>query len=479
MAAEPTGAEATGASPSTTAAADRAPTGRHRVVIVGGGFGGLFAAKFLRRAPVEVRLLDHTNHHTFQPLLYQLATGILSEGAVAPPLREVLRRQRNIEVDLLHVTGFDLQGRTVAAVPPVGPALTIPYDSLIVAAGATGSYFDHDEFAQYAPGMKTVDDALELRARIFGAFEMAELEEDPERQRAWLTFAVIGAGPTGVEMAGQIAELSRRSLRRNFRRIDPASARVLLFDGGEEPLATFGDRLCAIATREIERTGVELRMRSRVTDVTPDAIVVQGPDGEQRLDCHVKVWSAGVQASPLARLLAEATEAETDRAGHIAVQPDCTLPGHPEVFAIGDMMSLNGLPGVAEVAMQSGIHAARTIERRLGGDTASKPFVYRDLGSMATIARFRAIVSFKGIKVGGFIGWVMWAFVHLTFLTGFKNRGIALFKWISSFVGTARDERTITIQQASARIIAMRARVRPGEEDLSRFVTERDQPSSG
>jgi NADH dehydrogenase len=436
----------------------------HRVVIVGGGFGGLFAAKFLRRTPVEVTLIDKTNHHTFQPLLYQMATGVLSTGAVAPPLRQVLRKHRNVSVELADVTGFDLQARTVTAVRPLGPPLLVPYDSLIVAAGATGSYFGHDEFSRFAPGMKTVDDALELRARIFGAFEMAELEEDPEAQRVWLTFAVIGAGPTGVEMAGQIAELSKRALKDNFRRIDPASARVLLFDGGKQPLATFGDELCAKARREIERTGVELRMETRVTDVKPEAIVVQGPDGEERVPCHTKVWSAGVQASPLGAKLAEATGAGTDRAGHVEVLPDCTLPGHPEVFVVGDMMALNGLPGVAEVAMQSGIHAARTIKRRLHGDATPKDFTYRDLGSMATISRFRAIVSFKGIKVGGFIGWLMWAFIHLTFLTGFKNRWITLFKWLGAFIGSSRDERTITMRQVSGRLMAMRADVKPGEE---------------
>ncbi|HXW59263.1 MAG TPA: NAD(P)/FAD-dependent oxidoreductase [Solirubrobacteraceae bacterium] len=445
---------------------------RHRVVIVGGGFGGLFAAKFLRRVPVDVTLIDRTNHHLFQPLLYQLATGILSEGSVAPPLREVLRKHRNVRVELAEVTGFDLQAKTVTASRPLGSALTVPYDSLIVAAGAQGSYFGHDEFCRFAPGMKTIDDALELRARIFGAFEMAELEEDPEVQNTWLTFAVIGAGPTGVEMAGQIAELSRRSLKKNFRHIDPASAQVLLFDGGEEPLATFGDKLCTKATSEIERVGVQLRMRTRVTDVTPDAIVVDGPSGQERIACHTKVWSAGVQASPLAKALAEATGAGTDRAGHIEVLPDCTLPGHPEVFVVGDMMSLNRLPGVAEVAMQGGIHAARTIKRRLGGDTSSKQFVYRDLGSMATIARFRAIVDFKGLKVGGFIGWLMWAFIHLTFLTGFKNRWIALFRWLGSFIGNSRDERTITMQQVAARIIAMQAGVSPSEESISRYMDE-------
>ncbi|HTR72895.1 MAG TPA: NAD(P)/FAD-dependent oxidoreductase [Solirubrobacteraceae bacterium] len=453
-----------------------ADSDRHRVVIVGGGFGGLFAAKFLKRAPVEVTLIDRTNHHTFQPLLYQLATGILSEGSIAPPLREILRRHRNVTVELADVNAFDLKARTVTAARLLGPPLTVPYDSLIVAAGATHSYFGHDDFAPLAPGLKTVDDALELRGRIFGAFEMAELEEDPQARRTWMTFAVIGAGPTGVEMAGQIAELSRRSLKHNFHRIDPADARVLLLDAAATPLATFGEKLSAKAARAIERTGVELRMHSRVIDVTTDAIVVEGPHGEERLGCHTKVWAAGVQASPLGALLARAADVETDRAGRIEVEPDCTLPGHPEVFVVGDLMALNGLPGVAEVAMQSGIYAARTIKRRVAGGRAgtAKPFVYRDLGSMATISRFQAIVSFKGLKVGGFVGWLMWAFVHLTFLTGFKNRWIALFKWLSAFVGSSRDERTITMQQVSARIVAMRAGVRPGEESLSRYVEDRD-----
>jgi len=363
----------------------------------------------------------------------------------------------------------------VTAARPLGVPLVIAYDSLIVAAGAQGSYFGHDEYTSMAPGMKTIDDALELRARIFGAFEMAEQEQDPELKKTWLTFAVIGAGPTGVEMAGQIAELSRRSLKDNFRTFDPASARVLLFDGGEKPLASFGDRLSGKATKELERVGVELHMQSRVTDIKPGVITVQGADGEQSVACHTRVWAAGVQASPLALALAQASGAGSDRAGHVEVLEDCTLPGHPEVFAIGDMMSLKGLPGVAEVAMQSGIHAARTIKRRIAGDDAAKPFVYRDLGSMATISRFRAVVSFKGIKVGGFIGWVMWAFVHITFLTGFKNRWTALGKWLTSFVGSARDERTITMQQASARIVAMQAGVKVGEEDLSRFVEKREE----
>jgi NADH dehydrogenase len=303
--------------------------------------------------------------------------------------------------------------------------------------------------------MKTIDDALELRGRIFGAFEMAEVAVDDGARREWLTFAVIGGGPTGVEMAGQVAELSRRALKRNFRSIDPATARVLLFDGGDEILAMFGDRLSGKATKELERLGVELHLKSRVTDVTRDGIVVSGPNGEERFACRTKVWAAGVQGSPLGRMLAEASGAQTDRAGRVQVEPDCSLKGHPEVFVVGDLMALDRLPGVAEVAMQSGIHAAQMIKRRIHGDAAAHPFRYRDLGSMATVARFRAIVSFKGIRVAGFIGWLMWAFVHITFLTGFKNRLTALFHWAVTFLGRARDERTITWRQISGRLVAM------------------------
>jgi NADH dehydrogenase len=358
----------------------------------------------------------------------------------------------------------------------MGAPLELGYDSLIVATGAAGSYFGHDEYSLVAPGLKTIDDALELRARIFGAFEMAELVDDEDARRAWLTFAVVGGGPTGVEVAGQITELARRSMKRNFRRIDPTSLRVVLFDAGDAILATFGTKLSGRAEKTLTRIGVEVRTHSLVTGMTHSDITVKGPNGEETMPCHVKVWAAGVTASPLAAMLAEATGAETDRAGRIEVLPDCSLPGHPEVFAIGDMMALNKLPGVAEVAMQSGIHAAWTIKRRVKSGGESKPFKYRDLGSMASIARFSAVVDFKGIRVSGFIGWLMWVFVHLTFLTGFKNRFVALVKWFSSFVGHRRDERTISIQQGSARVIAAGAGIRPGEEDLSRLVAERPDP---
>jgi NADH:ubiquinone reductase (H+-translocating) len=447
---------------------------RHRVLIVGGGFGGLFAAKFLRRAPVDVTLVDRTNHHLFQPLLYQVATAILSEGAVAPPLRQVLHKHRNVMVQLADVTAIDLDRRVVTAVRPIGPPLELGYDSLIVATGATGSYFGHDEYAPFAPGLKTIDDALELRARIFGAFELAELEEDDDARRAWLTFAVVGGGPTGVEIAGQITELAHRSLQDNFRRIDPATLRVLLFDAGPGVLANFGTKLSHKAEHSLRRIGVEIHTGTRVTGITHRDITVEGADGPETIPCHVKVWAAGVTASPLAKMLAEATGSSTDRAGRIEVLPDCSLPGHPEVFAIGDMMSLNKLPGVAEVAMQSGIHAARTIKHRVERGAESKPFTYRDLGSMASIARFSAVVDFKGLRVSGFLGWLMWIVVHLTFLTGFKNRFTALFKWTTSFVGKSRDERTISMLQASARVIAARAGIKPGEEDLSRLVEPED-----
>jgi len=423
----------------------------HRVVIVGGGFGGLFATRALRRAPVQVTLVDRVNHHLFQPLLYQVATGILSEGQIAPPIRNVLRRQRNVEVELAEVLDFDLDRRTVAAMRPDGGRFQLPYDSLIVGAGAGQSYFGHDEFSRWAPGMKTVNDALELRGRILGAFEVAELEQDPEKRRAWLSFAVVGGGPTGVEIAGQIAELSKRVLNDDFHTIDPSSARVMLFDGGEEILATFGHRLSAKATKGLGRLGIEVHTSSTVVDVDGESIVVESDGGRRRIEARTKVWAAGVRASPLARKLAAASGAECDRAGRVAVSPDCTLPGHPEVFAIGDMMALHGLPGVAEVAMQQGIHAATTIKLRLRGREA-KPFRYRDLGSMATISRFRAIVSFRGIRLSGFLGWIVWLFVHLVFLTGFKNRFATVLRWAVAFTGGDRPERTITMQQIIGRV---------------------------
>jgi len=416
------------------------PETRHRVVIVGGGFGGLFTTRALGWSPVDVTLVDREPHHLFQPLLYQVATGILSEGEIAPSLRHILRFQENAAVLLAEVTGFDLERREVHARRPDGAAIVLPYDSLVVSAGAGMSYFGHDELAEHAPGMKTLDDALRLRRRLLQSLEMAELSEDPQKQQGWLTVAIVGAGPTGVEIAGQVRALSMRALGTSFRRIDPARVRVLLLDAGHEPLSQFGDRLSEIAARELGSMGVELRMGVRVTAVDDESVTFEAPGGAERVEARTVIWAAGVQASPLARLLAEASGAVCDRAGRIETRPDCTLPKHPEVFAIGDMASLDRLPGVAEVAMQQGLYAARAIRLRLAGKPENRPFHYRDLGSMATVGRFRAVVSLKGLRLSGLVGWLTWAAVHLTFLTGFANRFTTMLHWGRTFLGRSRSQ---------------------------------------
>jgi NADH:quinone reductase (non-electrogenic) len=418
----------------------------HRVVVVGGGFGGLPAARFLGHAEgVEVTLIDRRNHHLFQPLLYQVATGVLPPGQIAPPLRHVLRRVPKVRVELAEVVDFDLEQRVVHAVRVPDQPVDFRYDSLIVAAGAGQSYFGHDEFALYAPGMKTVDDAIELKRRILGAFEVAEVATDPSEQREWLTIVVVGAGPTGVEIAGQIRELATRSLRGEFQSFDPASVRVVLVDGGKEPLATFGDRLSEAAARELEKLGVELQMNARVTNVDALGVDVETNGQTQRIAARTVVWAAGVHASPLAQKLADATGAEIDRAGRIVVLPDLTLPGHPEVFAVGDMVAFDNLPGVAEVAMQGGLHAANTIRRRLHGDTRSVRYHYRDLGSVATIGRFRAVCSVRNIRISGLPAWFVWLFIHLAFLNGFGSRFATLRRWAVSMIGTARPERVASV----------------------------------
>jgi len=421
---------------------------RHRVAIVGCGFGGLFAAQALRHAQVDVTVIDRANHHLFQPLLYQMATGILAEGDIAPPIRDILRQQRNTTVVLGNVQAIDLDGRRLT-VDTLGQPSEVPYDSLILATGANQSYFGHPEFARDAPGMKTIDDALELRGRIFGAFEMAERESDPARQRLWLTFVVVGAGPTGVELAGQIAELARRSLRLNFRRIDPATARVVLLDSGPAILRTFPESLQRRTARTLESMGVEIHLGTMVTGVDQRGIDTNANDpGLRRIEAITKIWAAGVEASPLGRMVAGAA---VDRAGRVKVRADCTLPGHPEVFVIGDLMSLDGLPGLAQVALQSGRHAATTIIRRLAGDTKEQPFRYRDRGTMATISRFRAIALVGRLRVAGFFAWLLWLAVHLYALTGFKNRVAVLANWIIAFLGRGRPQRAITAQQVFAR----------------------------
>jgi NADH dehydrogenase len=428
---------------------------RHRVVVVGAGFGGLFAIKALRRADVEITLINGTAYHLFQPLLYQVATGILSEGEVAPPIREVLKRQKNVDVRLGWVHDVDVENKVVSVNGP-GIDYTVEYDTLIVAAGASQSYFGNDEFAEYAPGMKSVDDALELRARIFGAFEVADLQTEQADKDRWLTFVVVGAGPTGTEMAGQIAELAHRTLPEQYRHIDTRKTRIILVDAVGAVLNTFGDRLSGRAKQQLEKLGVEVMLNTKVVGVDTSGIEVETETGHQRIPTMTKVWAAGVAAPALAGRIADATGAKTDRAGRLLVEKDTTVPGHPEIFVLGDMMNLAGddgrpLPGVAQVAIQSGRHAADQIKRRLGGKPDKQPFKYFDKGSLATISRFSAVASIGKVHLSGFSAWVVWVAVHLFYLVGFKNRVTAVLHWAVSFLGRGRSERVATQQQAFAR----------------------------
>jgi NADH dehydrogenase len=429
----------------------RTKTTKHRVAIIGGGFAGLSAARRLRGADVDVTLIDRGNHHLFQPLLYQLATGILSEGDIAPPLRELLRDQRNASVLFGDVVAIDLQAQRLT-VTTLDRASEVDYDSLIVATGASQSYFGRPEFADDAPGLKTIDDALEVRGRILGAFEMAEREVDADAQRRFLTFVVVGAGPTGVELAGQLVELSRHALRNNFRRIDPAKTRVVLLDAAPTILAAFPESLRKRAMRDLADIGVEVHVGTAVTLVDRNGLETDAADPSlRRIEAATKIWAAGVEASPLGRLLADAGGVVVDRAGRVHVEADCSLPGHPEVFVVGDLMHLGQLPGVSQVAMQSGRHAADAIRRRLDGDSQPRPFRYRDYGSMATIARFRAVAAIGRVHLAGFPGWALWLVVHLLALADFKHRLSVFFNWTVGLLGGGRAERVITLQQVFGR----------------------------
>ncbi|MFF3617196.1 NAD(P)/FAD-dependent oxidoreductase [Streptomyces sp. NPDC002580] len=418
-----------------------------RVVIIGGGFAGLFAARALRRSPVAVTLIDRRAHHLFQPLLYQCASGILSEGQIAQPLRAVLRRHTNVRCLLADATGVDVKERVVHTRRPEGGSVEVPYDDLIVAAGMRQSYFGHDEFAAHAPGMKTLDDALEIRRRIYRAFEMAESATDARDRRHWLTFALVGGGPTGVELAGQIREIAGHTLDREFRSIDPLQARVLLFEGSDQVLAPFGDRLAGRAARALRDLGVELHLGTRVTDLDEQGLTVRERDGTTtRHPARTVLWTAGVEAPAIAGALARATGAEQDRAGRIAVEPDLTLPGHPEIRVVGDVMALDHLPGLAEVAMQSGAYAGRAVRHAVEGRTKKpKPFRYVDLGSAAYISRGRAVVKAGPVHLSGVAGWLAWLFIHIAFLTGFRSRLGAVLSWAVVFASGARRERAFTL----------------------------------
>ncbi len=444
-----------------------------RVVVIGSGFGGLFATEALRRVDVEVTLISKTAHHLFQPLLYQLTTGILSEGQIAPATREVLSSQKNARVLLAEVTAIDLEARTVTSKMRERTYVTA-YDRMIVAAGAGQSYFGNDHFAEHAPGMKTIDDALELRGRIFGAFELAEASNDPADIERLLTFVVVGAGPTGVELAGQLTELARRTLPGNFRNIDPAGAKVILLDAGPVVLPSFGDRLSDKTLRQLERIGVDVQLGAKVVNLDAAGVQVEDAGGTHRhIPSACKIWAAGVAGSDLGRQLAEQSGAGLDRSGRVEVRADLTLPGHPEVFVVGDMMSLDGLPGVAQVAMQGGRYAAEQIKREVGRRTPQGGFHYRDKGSMAAVSRFNAVVSVGHFHLTGFIAWLMWLALHLFYIIGFKKRLTTLVFWTISFLGRGRPERAVTEQQVLARTALSRR-----DSDILRPDILRDDPTA-
>ncbi len=438
--------------PDVNTSTSASSTGRHQVVVIGSGFGGLFGTKALRKADVDVTMIAKTTHHLFQPLLYQVATGILSEGEIAPATREVLAKQENARVLLGEVTDVDLEARTVTH-SVLGRSTVTPYDTLLVAAGAGQSYFGNDHFAEFAPGMKSIDDALELRGRIFGAFELAEnMAAKGESVEHLLTFVVVGAGPTGVEMAGQIAELSRKTLKHDFRFINPRDARVILLDAAPQVLPPFGAELGRKSQKALEDLGVEVQLGAMVTDVDERGLEVQDKSGQaRRIESVTKIWAAGVQASPLGKTLAEQSGAGLDRAGRIMVNPDLTLPGHPEVFVVGDMIALNNLPGVAQVAIQGAKYAAKEIKGRLKDAPPQEPFEYFDKGSMATISRFDAVALIGKVRLSGLLAWLMWLGVHLIYLTGFKNQFTALIHWAVTFLSNDRSQRTATEQQIFGR----------------------------
>jgi NADH dehydrogenase len=425
----------------------------HRVVVVGGGFGGIEAVSKLRRAPVDVTLVDRRNFHLFQPLTYQVATGALSPGEIAYPLRAVFKRDRNVRVVLGEVADFDLEGCELR-LRPVGPVPAperLHYDTLIVAGGSNYSYFGHEEWRMHAGEVKSLESALAVRSRLLAAFEAAEGEPNATARDAWLTFVVVGAGPTGVEMAGQIAELARDTLRRDFRRIETRRARILLVEAADRVLTSFPPSLSAKAERSLQRLGVTVLTGRTVTGIDAAGVTLEGQDGgAERIASRAVVWAAGVTASGLAGRLAELTGAERDRVGRVTVESDLTLRGHPEVFAIGDMIRVRDpageavvLPGVAPVAMQQGRYAAGVVRARLRGREHGA-FRYRDKGNLATIGRAAAVADIKGIRLSGFAAWATWLLVHLWYLIGFQNRLLVLIRWSFSFATHGRGARLIT-----------------------------------
>ena len=418
---------------------------KHKVIIIGGGFGGLRAARALERAPVDVTLIDRRNFHLFQPLLYQVATGSLAPGEIAAPLRSVLSRQENARVLLGDVVDIDPAAKAVR----LADGERLDYDSLIVATGSQSSYHGHDKWRDWAPSLKSVEEAIGVRHKIFYAFEVAERISDPAQRRAWLTFVIVGAGATGVEVAGAIAEIARNTLRHDFRSIDPEEARIILIDGAPRVLPPFPEALSRKAARTLARLGVEVRTGVRVENIDRESITYQGPDGLVRLDARTVIWGGGVTVTPLARTLANRTGAETDKGGRITVGPDLTIAGHPDIYVIGDIarsIDASGKPlgGVAQVAMQQGTYAAHDIVRKLSGKPPLGPFEYFDKGSLAVIGRWAAVANVFGVHLSGLLAWIVWAFIHLSYLVEFQSRIVVFIKWGIQDLTFSRGSRLIT-----------------------------------
>jgi NADH dehydrogenase len=407
---------------------------RPKVVIIGAGFGGLTAAQALRNVPVNVTVIDRQNHHLFQPLLYQVATAALNPSDIASPIRRILRNQKNVEVLLAEATAIDVDRRAVVLTDGL-----VPYDYLILASGATHSYFGHEDWPPRAPGLKSIEDALTIRRRVLYAFEAAERATEPAARLAWLTFVIVGAGPTGVELAGALCEIAHHALAKDFRHIDPTQARVLLLEGTARVLPAYTPDLSAKANSQLERLGAEVRTGALVTAIDEAGVSL----GAERIAARTVLWAAGVAASPLGRTLG----AELDRAGRVRVDRDLTVPGHNEIFVIGDLISLEQdgklLPGVAPAAMQEARHAASNIKRALAGQPR-QPFYYRDKGSLATIGRAAGVADFGRVKLSGLLAWLAWLFIHILFLIGFRNRFVVMFEWAWSYVTYDRGARLIT-----------------------------------
>jgi len=417
----------------------------HRVVIVGGGFGGLTAAQALRHAPVEVTVIDRRNFHLFQPLLYQVATGQLSPGEIASPIRNVVRNQKNTRVLLGEVEDFDVATREVI----LNDGSRVPYDSLIVATGSTHSYFGHDDWEKFAPGLKTIEDATEIRRRILFAFEAAEREPDHQKQREWLTFVLVGGGPTGVELAGALSEIANDTLKHDFRNINSRDAKIILVEGMERILQTFPEDLSKAAEKSLLKKCVQSRAHCHVTNITEDGVTLKTESGEeQHIACKTVLWAAGVRASKLGKVLSDKTGAQLTKNGGIIVEPDCTIKGHPEIYVIGDLQTFTyqtgkPLPGVAQTAIQAGTYVAKTIVRRLKNQ-AVKPFHYFDKGSLAVIGRLSGVADFHKLHLSGAPAWFVWLFIHIAYLIGFSNRIIVITQWTFNYLTQNRSARLIT-----------------------------------